>query len=229
MARAVIFDVMGTLFQLAPLRERLRAMGAPDATLEAWFGRLLHSATSLTLAGEFRPFPELAETTLRTTFAQRELDEGRCAEVLEGFGELPPYEDAEAALASSRGAGLAVAVLTNGSEANTRKLLGSARFDDYIDAFISVDEVRQYKPAPAPYRHAAARLGVEIADLALVAAHGWDVVGARSAGLDAVWVDRLERRWPFPLPEPKRASGLVEAIELIHASADRAAGSTRGE
>jgi hypothetical protein len=31
MASAVIFDVMGTLFELAPLRQRLEAIGAPGA------------------------------------------------------------------------------------------------------------------------------------------------------------------------------------------------------
>jgi hypothetical protein len=53
--RAVLFDVIGTLVELTPLRESL----GPGA-LEAWFERLLHSATSLTLAGSFRPFHEIA-------------------------------------------------------------------------------------------------------------------------------------------------------------------------
>jgi FMN phosphatase YigB (HAD superfamily) len=49
----------------------------------------------------------------------------------------------------------------------------------------------------------------------LVAAHGWDVLGARNTGLQAVWVDRLERRWPFPLRQPPRAPGLVEAVAVV--------------
>ncbi|MGH3032541.1 MAG: haloacid dehalogenase, partial [Gaiellaceae bacterium] len=89
MTRAVAFDAMGTLFELAPLRDRLRGLGAPEQTLEAWFGRLLHSAASLTLAGDFHAFAELAETSLRTALAQQGLDESRAAEVLEGFAELP--------------------------------------------------------------------------------------------------------------------------------------------
>src|ERR671923_2014755 len=96
--RALVFDVMGTLFDLSPLRGRLSQLGAPDAALEAWFGRLLHSAASLTLAGEFRPFRELAESTLQTTFAQLGLDAGRADEVLAGLSQLEPYSDARAAL-----------------------------------------------------------------------------------------------------------------------------------
>ena len=40
---AVVFDAMGTLFELTPLQERLGA-----AETEAWFERILHSAATLT-------------------------------------------------------------------------------------------------------------------------------------------------------------------------------------
>ena len=40
---AVVFDAMGTLFNLAPLRERLG-----EAEADAWFERTLHWATLLT-------------------------------------------------------------------------------------------------------------------------------------------------------------------------------------
>jgi hypothetical protein len=54
---AVVFDVMGTIFDLSPLRQRLSAAGAPEGALEAWFERLLHAAATLTLVGEFQAFP----------------------------------------------------------------------------------------------------------------------------------------------------------------------------
>lgn len=50
--------------------------------------------------------------------------------------------------------------------------------------------------------------------MTLVAAHGWDVLGAMNAGLQAVWVDREEREWPFPVAEPERASTLPDAVAL---------------
>jgi hypothetical protein len=31
----------------------------------------------------------------------------------------------------------------------------------------------------------------------------------------AVWVERLERRWPFPTDEPAKAPDLAGAVELI--------------
>jgi len=58
----VVFDVVGTLFGLGPVEDALAAEGAPAGLLEAWFERLLHSATALTLAGEYAPFAEIAKT-----------------------------------------------------------------------------------------------------------------------------------------------------------------------
>jgi 2-haloacid dehalogenase len=85
---------------------------------------------------------------------------------------------------------------------------------------ITVTEVEAHKPHREPYRHTAPTLGVPPAALALIPAHGWDVVGARAAGLRAVWIDRMEKRWPFPTDEPPPAPDLVEAVELALASFD---------
>jgi hypothetical protein len=39
-----------------------------------------------------------------------------------------------------------------------------------------------------------------------------DAAGAQAAGLDAVWIERLERRWPPPLPE---AAGSAQGCGLV--------------
>jgi 2-haloacid dehalogenase len=202
---AVVFDAMGTLFDLAPLRERL---GAP--ALEAWFERVLHSAATLTRTYAFRPFDDVAEAAFRTTAARLDLvvEPG---EALELLSRLPPAPDAAAAIAAARATGAEVAILTNGTEQNTRTLLELAALP--VERVYATERVEAYKPAPAPYEYAAERLGLEPRQVTLVAAHGWDVLGALNAGLQAVWVDREEREWPFPLDEPRRAATLVEAVE----------------
>ncbi len=53
-------------------------------------------------------------------------------------------------------------------------------------AFGSVDEtVRRHKPAPEAYHFVATALGVDPADICLIACHVWDTVGAQSAGWQA--------------------------------------------
>jgi 2-haloacid dehalogenase len=213
-ARAVVFDVMGTLFDLAPVRRRLSELGAPEGALEAWFGRMLHSAASLTLVGEFHPFREIGESTLRTTLAQLEVDAERASEVLQALGRLDPYPDAAQAFDLLEGAGVPAVTLTNGGREHTETLLESAGLRSRVQQVLTVEEVRVYKPHPEPYHYVARTLGLPGESLTLIAAHGWDVLGARAAGLSAIWVDRLERRWPFPTVEPPSAGTLVGAVEL---------------
>lgn len=210
MRRAVLFDVLGTLFSLEPLQKKLR-----PAALEAWFERLLHSATSLTLAGGFEPFADLAESTLTTTIAKLGLKQDPKT-VLDVLKQLPPDPDAGAAFDRLEHANVLIGVLTNSGEKQTRKLLDDAGLLDRVAEIVSVEEVELYKPHPAVYKHAAERLGVEPKGVTLIAAHAWDVLGAKQAGLDAVWVDRLEREWPFPRGKPRSrvAHDLVEAAEI---------------
>jgi 2-haloacid dehalogenase len=207
--RAVLFDVVGTLFDVAPLQRRLRG-----SAFDAWFERLLHTATSLTLAGRFEPFADIAASTLKTTIARNGLSADP-VEVLELLQELPADNEAVAAVELLDASDVLVGALTNSGEKQTHQLLEAAGLAELIVEVVSVEEVEVYKPHPAVYRHAAERLGVEPRGITLIAAHAWDVVGAKEAGLDAIWIDRIEREWPFSKGKPRRvAHGLLEAAEL---------------
>ncbi len=107
---------------------------------------------------------------------------------------------------------MTVVALTNGSRESTEKLLARGKLAEYVHEIFSCDDVRRFNPHPAPYELVRTRLG---GTPTLVAAHGWDVVGARSAGLKTIWVEREEREWPFPLEPPARARDLSEAAGLL--------------
>lgn len=196
MEQAVAFDAMGTLFDVSPVAERFGAQAMP---------RLLHAAAATTLAGIFVPFPELVRALL-----------GRDA--LEVFAALDAYPDAREALGTLAARGIRAAILTNGSEENTRTLLDRNGLE--VEQAITVEEARAYKPHPAPYRQACARLGLPRERVTLVAAHAWDVLGAREAGLQAILVDREGTPWPFPATaEPVTRPSLAEAAKAVRTAA----------
>lgn len=195
----VVFDSMGTLFELTPIKERLG-----DAATEAWFERTLHSAAALTMVGEFVPFADLARATLRTTAAKLALDVDQ-DDVLAQLQQLPAAPDAREALERAG----AAFVLTNGGREAGEQLLERAGLDGYVERVFGVDEVKAYKPDARAYRLVLDELG----EATLVAAHAWDAVGAARAGMRAVWVDRDERLWPFPEEVAPHAT----VPDLLHA------------
>jgi 2-haloacid dehalogenase len=105
--------------------------------------------------------------------------------------------------------------LTDGSEQNTRTLLRRACLDRYIETVVATAHVGVYKPHPAVYRRGVEAIGLPPERVTLIAAHAWDVAGAEAAGLDAVWIERLERRWPLPIPEATKVADLREAAALV--------------
>jgi 2-haloacid dehalogenase len=208
---AFVFDALGTLFQLAPLEKKLGSTAAFDA----WFERLLHTGLALSAAGEFRSFEELAASTLRTMLArtQKRTD---AAVVLAELAKLSAYPDARPAFASLDDTGATIAVLTNGSEDSTRKLLHAAGLEERVVEIVSAADVELYKPHPAVYRHAEERIGLDSKRTTLISAHAWDVAGAKAAGWDAIWIDRLEREWPLPKGKPRKpAANLEQAVNAV--------------
>lgn len=189
MALGTAFDAIGTLFDLEPLRKTV-----DPRELCSWFEAILHSAASLTLAGAYVPFDELAAWSVP----------GDDDALLRILAELPPKPDARDALVRAQAAG-PVAVLTNGTRAHLQGLLERGGLAELVDAIVSVEDVRRYKPHPAVYLNAAEALGLEPDQVRLVSAHAWDVAGAREVGLEAVWVNREAQVWPFP-----RAAGALE-------------------
>lgn len=212
----VVFDVVGTIFDVSALDQPLAELGAAPATREAWFARLLDHSLVLTLVGEYAPFREVASAALRSVLAQQELDPDRADEIVAKLAELPPHPEARSALERLAHAGCRVATLTNSGGEQTRKLLAANGLDELVADILTVEEVRAYKPDPRVYGMAAERLGGAPGRLVLVAAHGWDVLGALRAGWDAIWIDRLEKVWPLPVDEPERqAADLDEAARLL--------------
>jgi 2-haloacid dehalogenase len=216
--KVVAFDVVETLFALEPLRGRLRALGLPGEALAIWFARLLRNAFALDAAGTYKPFGEVARGTLEALLAEFQCPADALAidQTLSGFGDLPVHDDVAPAFQLLRDNGVRIIALTNGSADITRGLFQRARLARWIERVVSIDEVHRWKPSREVYLHAAKVVGVAPNELALVAAHAWDVHGASRAGLVTGWVSRLEKHF-LPMMNPPDATGdtLVEVIQCL--------------
>jgi len=119
-----------------------------------------------------------------------------------GFQSLPPHPDVPEGLSRLAGAGFRLVALSNGSPSGIRSQLTHAGIVDRFERIVSVEEARRFKPDPAPYRMTLAHLGAEPADALMVAAHDWDIIGARAVGIPGAFVTRPGVVWTVPQPRP---------------------------
>lgn len=202
--KVVAFDVVETLFALDPVRARFKAVGLPPESMPAWFAEFLRDAMALEITGVYKTFKEVARSSLEAAMSRHGIEPTpeRVARVLDGFGELPAHPDVQAAFQVLKDAGVRIVTLTNGSADATTKLLKAAKLDGFVDRAISIDEVKHWKPAREVYLHAAKSTGVAPHEMALVAAHAWDIHGAAAAGLTTGWVARGGQSFPAVMHQP---------------------------
>lgn len=185
-------------------------MGLPPTALEGWFAAGLRDAFALALTGGFEPFATVLEAALDGVLAEQELsaDKADKKALVESLGELPPRAGAAKALSMLAGAGVTVLALTNGSRRSTAKLINRAAFAAPPQHIVSVDDVKRSKPAAEVYAHAAEVAGVEPGELALIAAHAWDIQGAHAAGLVTAYLS-AERPFSPVLHAPDVAAATL--------------------
>lgn len=189
---AVVFDAYGTLFDLSAVGRRCLALDPErGARLHAlWRAKQLEYTWLLSLMGRYADFWEVTGRALDHALlatgvgADAEAREG----LLEGYWHPTLYADAGEAL--DRLAGLKRLILSNGSPAMLEAAVASLGLSDVLDAVLSVDAARIFKPAPAVYDLARRAVGVEKNAIVFVSSNGWDVSGATAYGFRTAWVNR---------------------------------------
>jgi 2-haloacid dehalogenase len=209
----VAFDVNETLLDLAPVRAALVEAGQPESLLGALFARTLLTGVAASLVGDWFPFRAAFDAALAQ---ESPLDGDARARVLGAFSELSPHPDVEPALRRLVSAGVRVVTLTHGSPGVTEAGLERGGIMPLVSATLSSEAVRAWKPAREAYLWAAGTCQVRPERMALVAAHGWDVLGAQRAGLTGAWFPRSERVYP-PVYEPAHvlAEDLAGAVDAL--------------
>lgn len=192
MPNHLVFDVNETLLDVAALDPFFEKLFGDTSTRKEWFFTLEENWLTATIVDDYKPFGELVKAALVMVGDRRdtEVTEEHQQALVEGMMQLPAHEGVPEALALLRDHGFSLTALTNGTLAAVKRQLESAKLAVYFDNIMSVDEVRRYKPASAPYEMAAQRLGIQIGDMTMIAAHAWDITGAQSAGCRTAFVSR---------------------------------------
>jgi len=221
MPRVQVFDVNETLLDLAAMDPHFERVFGDASLRPVWFAQMIQSALVATVTGAYSQFGAHAMAALEMLADQTgvELGDGDREAIAGQMRRLPAHPEVREALERIRGAGFQLAALTNSTLAVAAEQLEQAGLIDLFDQVLSADTVRRLKPAPEPYRMAAGRFGVDIGEVRLIAAHAWDVAGARHAGCAAAFVARPGKALD-PLADPSDVVGgdLGEVADQIIAT-----------
>jgi 2-haloacid dehalogenase len=193
MPHAFVFDAYGTLFDVHAAIARHRAAAGPDADRfsEIWRGKQLEYTWTLTLAGQYADFWTLTERALDYTFMRvPSVDKALRAKLLDAYLTLDAFPDARVALDALKQRGSRTAILSNGSPRMLEAAVDAAKLRAVLDAVLSIDAIRMYKPRPEVYALATQALATAPGDVTFVSSNRWDVMGAASFGFRTVWVNR---------------------------------------
>lgn len=189
---AIVFDAYGTLFDVysvaAACEHHFPGRSAELSRL--WRSKQLEYTWLRSLMGRYADFEQVtadalshACAALGLTLTRHEADE-----LMNAYRHLSPYPEVPPTLAAL--SGRSRLILSNGSPAMLNAVVANAGLTDRLEAVLSVDPLRVYKPHPSVYAMVTDRLGLRADEIAFVSSNYWDIAGATSFGFRTFWINR---------------------------------------
>ncbi|KAL4883142.1 HAD-like domain-containing protein [Aspergillus karnatakaensis] len=225
--KVLAFDLYGTLLSTESIAQQLESHFPAKASSisNLWRRYQLEYTWRLNSMGIYEPFSEITRNSLLHALAEHDesLDDHAMANLMNAYDNLSTFPDAKPTLTQLASIPtVASVVFSNGTQTMvSNSVQNSPDLSPYASLFaeiVSVESVKQYKPAPAVYFHLAERLGKshpQLNEIWLVSGNPFDVVGARSVGLNAIWVDRNGRGWVDAAVPHLRPTVVVKSLEEI--------------
>lgn len=190
---AVVFDLFGTLLDIASLRAAAATV-APDpaAFVATWREKQIAYAFASAIMGAHEDFDAMTAHGLR--FAAEKhgvaLDASGERRLTAAWENVQAYPDAVPALQALHARGVRCAVLTNGTPATSAAAIANAGITALIDVTLSVESAGVFKPDRRVYALVTEHYRVAAEQLVFVTSNGWDATGAAAFGMRVAWCNR---------------------------------------
>ncbi len=191
--KAVVFDAYGTLYdvQSAASVTEDAFPGYGEIITQVWRIKQLEYSWLRSLMARYEGFSTITRDSLAYTLRCLGLsyDTATFEGIVEKYLHLDLYPDALASLAAMKDRKLAI--LSNGSPDMLNALVRNTGLDRVLDATISVDANKVFKPHPDAYALIESTLNVPPSEVLFVSSNPWDACGAKSFGLNVAWIERV--------------------------------------
>ncbi|WPH04300.1 haloacid dehalogenase, type II [Acrodontium crateriforme] len=228
------FDAYGTLLSTESIAKKLAShFGRDKAKVIAttWRRYQLEYTWRLNSMKVYEDFTTITRRSLRHALAESsvELNEQQVEEMMEAYDSLSVFPDVATTMETLQAnPKLRAVVFSNG----TRRMVTSsvknspdlAKYSHIFEDVVVVDDVQVFKPAPETYLHLVRKLGgdpsklEDLAQVWLVSGNPFDILGARHAGLNAIYVDRAGVGWQDALVDDEdkgRPTKIVTSLDQV--------------
>jgi 2-haloacid dehalogenase len=191
--KAVVFDAYGTLYDIqsvaAVTEETFPGYG--EIITQVWRIKQLEYTWLRSLMRRYEDFAVVTRDSLAYTLRCLGLqyDAAAFEAIMDKYLHLDLYPDALASLAALKGRKLAI--LSNGSPDMLNALVKNSGLDRLLDATISVDANKVFKPSPDAYALIESTLDVPPSQTLFISSNPWDACGAKAFGLNVAWIERV--------------------------------------
>ena len=191
--KAIVFDAYGTLYDVQSVADVTEDAfpGYGEIITQVWRIKQLEYTWLRSLMRQYRDFSEVTRDALTYTLDSLglEYDDDSFARIIDKYLHLDLYPDALAALSAMKDRKLAI--LSNGSPDMLGALISNSGLDRVLDAVISVDAKKTFKPSPEAYMLIEEALHVPPSEVLFISANPWDACGAKAFGLNVAWIERV--------------------------------------
>ncbi|MGH1331299.1 MAG: haloacid dehalogenase type II [Paracoccaceae bacterium] len=197
--KACVFDAYGTLFDVAAAAR----LAADEPGFEAlkdvwpklaadWRHKQLQYSWLRAVTDEHCEFWKVTQDGLDWALEASGLSDQTIRErLLQLYWELAAFAEVPFMLTALKEAGMATAILSNGSPDMLHGAVASAGLEGLLDDVLSVESVGIFKPAPQVYQLVLDRFKCAPSEVLFVSSNGWDAAAAAGFGFTAAWVNRM--------------------------------------
>lgn len=191
--QAIVFDAYGTLYDVQSVADITEEIfpGYGEIITQIWRIKQLEYTWLRSLMRQYQDFATVTRDSLTYTLKclGLEYDDASFARMMDKYLYLDLYPDAMLALEAM--AKKKLAILSNGSPDMLNALVRNSGLRPILDAVISVDVNRIFKPSPDAYALIESTLKIPPGEVLFISSNPWDVCGAKSFGLNVAWIERV--------------------------------------
>lgn len=183
----------------------------------AWANKLFALSWLETSAGRYSGFAAIADAALDFSAQAMGIDLSppQKQALVAVYGGLPVWPDTAGTLEALHKAGVRLAFLSNLGADMLESNMRANGLDRWMDAPLSTDQVRAFKPSPRAYAMAEGHFGLPRNEIGFVAFGGWDALGARWYGYRTAWINRLGVTEETLTPRPDATARDLSAIAAL--------------